>query len=318
VSRRWRWVRRLLAIAFFAAVAVLLVSQARRIEWSEVADAMLDADPWMLAAALGLMVLSYLLYASYDLLGRRYTGHRLPTRQVVTVALVSYAFNLNMGALVGGAGFRFRLYSRFGLGAGTITRVLSISVISNWSGYVLLAGLLLGLQWVALPLQWRLGSGLMQLIGLLLLLTAAAYPLLCRFSPRRLWTVRGHELELPSWQMALLQLGLSSLNWLTIAAIVYLLLPPGPSYTIVLGSLLAGAVAGALTHVPAGIGVLEAVFVLALGAEPGTTAILAALLTYRAVYYLLPLALAVPTYLLLERHASVTDPAASRSGSAPR
>jgi glycosyltransferase 2 family protein len=314
VSRRWRWARRLLAAAFFTAVGVLLVSQARRIEWAEVGDAMLDADPLMLAAALALTILSYLLYASYDLLGRHYSGHRLPTARVVTIAMVSYAFNLNMGALVGGAGFRFRLYSRFGLDAGTITRVLSISVISNWSGYVLLAGLLLVLQWVALPLQWRLGGGMLQAGGAVLLLIAVAYPLLCRFSPRRRWSVRGHTLELPSWRLALLQLGLSSLNWLTIATIVHLLLPAGPDYTIVVSSLLAAAVAGAITHVPAGVGVLEAIFILALGGQLGTPAIIAALLTYRALYYLLPLAVAVAVYLLLERRASCggSKPAAQR------
>jgi glycosyltransferase 2 family protein len=299
----WRWAKRLLAAAFFVAVGVLLVSQARQVEWSEVGSAMRRADPLMLGAAVLLAVASYLLYASYDLMARRYTGHTLSRRLTAAVAMVSYAFNLNMGALIGGAGFRFRLYSQFGLSAGTITRILSFSVASNWGGYVLLAGLLLAFRQFPVTLQWKIGTDALQVIGVLLLVAAASYPLLCRFSRRRDWTIRGHELNLPSLPMALLQLALSSLNWLTIALIVFLLLPEGTSYPVVLGVLLAAAVAGAVTHVPAGLGVLEAVFVMALSSRLGTPAVLAALLTYRAIYYLLPLMLAVPAYLLLERSA---------------
>jgi glycosyltransferase 2 family protein len=299
----WRWTRRLLAAAFFIAVAVLLVTQARQVEWSEVGAAIRRADPLLLGAAALLAVASYLLYASYDLMARRYTGHTLSRRVTTAVALVSYAFNLNMGALIGGAGFRFRLYSRLGLSTGTITRILSFSVASNWAGYVLLAGLLLTFRQFPVTLQWKLGEGALQAIGVLLLVAAVSYPLLCRFSRRRDWTIRGHELNLPSLPMALLQLGLSSLNWMTIALIVFVLLPDGPTYTIVLGVLLAAAVAGAVTHVPAGLGVLEAVFVVALSSRASTSSLLAALLTYRAIYYLLPLMLAVPAYLLLERRA---------------
>jgi hypothetical protein len=32
------------------------------------------------------------------------------------VTFISYAFNLNLGSLVGGVAFRYRLYSRLGLG----------------------------------------------------------------------------------------------------------------------------------------------------------------------------------------------------------
>jgi hypothetical protein len=59
-------------------------------------------------------------------------------------------------------------------------------------------------------------------------------------------------------------------------------------------------VAGVATHVPAGLGVIEAVFVACLGSELGSTSVLAALLSYRAVYYLVPLALALLGYAVAE------------------
>ena len=54
----------------------------------------------------------------------------------MAVNFISYAFNLNLGALVGGVAFRYRLYTQLGLKLGVITRVLSLSMLTNWLGYV--------------------------------------------------------------------------------------------------------------------------------------------------------------------------------------
>jgi glycosyltransferase 2 family protein len=68
----------------------------------------------------------------------------------------------------------------------------------------------------------------------------------------------------------------------------------------VLGALLASSVAGMITHIPAGLFVLEAVFLALLtGAHP-VNQLLAALLAYRAVFYLGPLIIAGFVYLALE------------------
>jgi len=51
--------------------------------------------------------------------------------------------------------------------------------------------------------------------------------------------------------------------------------------------------AGVISHVPGGLGVFEAVMLYAVGGHATTAHVLGALLLYRAVYYLLPLLLAV-------------------------
>jgi uncharacterized membrane protein YbhN (UPF0104 family) len=55
--------------------------------------------------------------------------------------------------------------------------------------------------------------------------------------------------------------------------------------------------------VPAGLGVLEAVFVALLSHEMPQYELLAALVAYRVIYYLVPLAVAVVAYLVMEAHA---------------
>ncbi|WP_367275582.1 YbhN family protein, partial [uncultured Nevskia sp.] len=71
-------------------------------------------------------------------------------------------------------------------------------------------------------------------------------------------------------------------------------------FPLVLGVFLLAAIAGAATHVPAGLGVTEAVFFGALGSRVPHAELFAALLTYRALYYLMPLCAAIPVYFLLE------------------
>jgi uncharacterized membrane protein YbhN (UPF0104 family) len=102
-------------------VAYLLVTQARTVEWDHVFAIMRKRSVTELVTAALLAAASFALYSCFDLLGRCYTGHQLRPTQVVTVNFVSYAFNLNMGSLIGGVAFRYRLYSRLGLDGETIT-----------------------------------------------------------------------------------------------------------------------------------------------------------------------------------------------------
>ena len=74
-------------------------------------------------------------------------------------------------------------------------------------------------------------------------------------------------------------------------------------YPTVLGVLLLAAVAAAVTHIPAGLGALEAIFLAMLGERVAQPELLAALLAYRAIYYLGPLLLAAIAYLAFESGA---------------
>jgi len=300
----WPWLKRGLTIGFFALVAYLLVTNARQIEWSEVGEALRKRPLGSLLAAACIAALSHAVYSCYDLLSRHYTGHRLTNAQVLSTTFISYAFNLNLGSLVGALGFRHRLYSRLGLGTGEINRIIVFSMLTNWIGYLLLAGVVFLMRPLDIPEDWALGSGALQGVGALLVLLVTVYLLSCAFSRRRSWRIRGHEIELPPVRMALMQLAISMTNWLLIACVVFVLLPDAVAYPTVLAVLLIAAVAGVLTHVPAGLGVLEAVFVALLSRQIPTNELLASLLAYRGVYYLTPLAAATAMYLYLEAKIS--------------
>jgi uncharacterized membrane protein YbhN (UPF0104 family) len=304
----WPMAKRTATAIFFGLVLWLIVRQARTVKWGEVMESVTNYPAVTLLGAAALAFASHALYATFDLLSRRYVGHDLPVRRVLATTFISYAFNLNFGSLIGGLAFRFRLYTRQGLEAGMIARLCGFSMFTNWLGYVMLAGVLGLVQPIAIPDEWSIGVTALRAVGALLLLAVAVYIGLCFLSPRRTLTLRGHELLLPSGRMALLQLAVSSVNWVLIGATIHLLLPQPVSYPAALAVLLAAAVAGVVTHVPAGLGVLEAVFVAMLSPPVAQSPLLAALLVYRAVYYLLPLALALGLYLLFELRIKKTAP----------
>lgn len=233
---RWKtWGMRLLTLLFLVLIPVLLFTLARNLDWNEVRQSLLAYRPSTLALGLLLALCSYLVFASYDLLARAYTGHRLPARQVLPVAFVCYAFNLNFTTWVGGVALRYRLYSRLGLDTATITRILTLGLLTNWMGYLLLAGTVFALGLVKLPASWAVGAGGLRLIGVLMVAVAAGYLLACAFAKRRTWHLRGHEVTLPSLRLALCQVALGASNWALMAALIHLLLPPELFYPSVLG-----------------------------------------------------------------------------------
>ncbi|AGU47142.1 putative transmembrane protein [Variovorax paradoxus B4] len=312
--RWWPWLRRIAVWAFFGLVAWLLVNQARAIDWQEVFDAMraLPAATLWLAGALAAG--SFATYSTYDLLGRHLTHHPLGARTVMGVTFISYAFNLNLGSLVGGVAFRYRLYSRLGLPNGTITRVLGFSMLTNWLGYLVVAGAAFCFWPLVLPAEWKIGNGGLRILGAVLLLLATAYFVLCAFASGHVFRLRHYPFKVPSLRMALLQLAMSCLNWALIGGVIWVLLQGAVAYHAVLAVLLVAAVAGVVTHVPAGLGVLEAVFLALLSHEVAQGRLLGALLVYRGLYYLLPLGVATVAYFVTElrarrwRHATSPKP----------
>ena len=139
---------------FLVLVAVLLVRYARNVDWHAVFAALAAYDAATLAMVVALAVASYLVYACYDIAGRRYAGHSLSTRRVLLITATSYAFALNLGALIGGAGFRYRMYAHSGLRPACIARVVAFSMATNWLGYIALAGAVFTAGAVSPPSQW--------------------------------------------------------------------------------------------------------------------------------------------------------------------
>ena len=300
VRLAWSWFKRVAPWALATLVLTLVARLASTVDWSEVWQGLQTLAPTRLAAAAALALVSYGLYSSFDLVGRHLIGHTLSTPRTMGIAAISYAFGLNLGSWIGGIGLRLRLYTRLGLSASTVTRIVAHSVVTNWLGYLWVAGAVLLWAPPTMHQAWNLPDLGLRAIGLAMVAAALAYLALCRYSHQRQLSWRGYELILARGRLAALQAVAGGANWLLIGAIVWSLLGGRIDYPAVLGAMLLAAVAGVVTHVPANLGVLEAVVVATLGDQLPVPELLAAMLAYRATYYLLPLLLALPAYGLIE------------------
>jgi uncharacterized membrane protein YbhN (UPF0104 family) len=125
--------------------------------------------------------------------------------------------------------------------------------------------------------------------GVIALLLASSY-LLLAWRRRRPLRIRSWEFPLPPLRWAFAQIAVSVVHWSLAAAAIRALLPAeGITYLQVVGILLLEALVGLVTHVPGGLGVLETVFVLGLRGSASEAQVLGGILTFRALFYWLPL-----------------------------
>lgn len=293
LRKRWPHWRRSACVLLLAVIAALIFNAARAVDWPQVWAAMRAIPGRSLALAALLAVAGYAMYGLLDLLGRRYCGHALPRRTVLGIAMISYAFNLNLGVLIGGLGVRFRLYTRLGCRKAVPMRITLFSALSNWIGFGWVAGTVFVTGAVPVPEGWEVGGGALRLLGVGLLAMSAAYVAVCATARRRAWVLAGQHVSLPSARMALAQSISAAGSWALMSAAVYVLMGGAAPYPAVLGVLLCASMAALLTRVPGGLGATEAIFVAAFGARLPPSEVLGAVLTYRAMYYLAPLGLAL-------------------------
>jgi glycosyltransferase 2 family protein len=298
----WPWIKRAGGGLFLLVVVGLLVRYARNVDWLRVKESVLALPHPVLLQALGFAVVSHAVYSLMDVVGWHYTGHHMRRYQVMLVSFISYAFNLNLGSLVGGIGLRYRLYTNHDVRYGNITRIVTLALITNWIGYILLAGLVFTIAPLELPPHFKVDSEELRMIGVALLSVAVLYLVLCGWSKQRSWEIRGHDVDLPTLRMALAQFAISGTHWMTMAAVPWTLLGGAIDYPTVLSVLLIAAMAGVMLHIPAGLGVTEAVFIALLSHRIPEHQLLGALLAYRAIFYLTPLVVGALLYAKVEMH----------------
>jgi len=256
----------------------------------EIADAIAQIPRVQLWAAAALTVASYALLTLYDWCGLSYAGRRLPYPRVALASFTAYVFSYNVGiSVLGGAAVRYRLYTGWGLSALEIGKVVLFGTLTFWLGMAGAGGVVLlspaGVPGFAVGCVWP------RLLGVGLLALLAGYVAAC-WKVRRAVRIRDWELTLPEPRLALGQLALAALDMALAGAVLYALLPAGDvPFLRFLGVYLAAVAAGLVSHIPGGLGVFESVILLGLPTDGSNPQVLASLVAYRAIYYLIPFAL---------------------------
>lgn len=296
----WPWTIAGLTTAFVVFIGWLLFNQARAMDWSAVWEAIKRLPTPVLAMAGALAFTSHGLYSTFDLFGRYYTRHGVSVARTIGTTLIAYPFTLNLGSILGGATMRYRLYSRQGVPLASIGQVIGQSILINWLGYSLLAGAVFWLWPPELPDGWSVGQHQLRWVGWAMAGATLAYLVACMLRHGRPLLIRGHAVPVPSLPVGLAQVALSATNWMVMGAAIWMLAQGKAPYAAALATVLLGAVAGLISRIPAGLGVLEAVGVAVLSPHLPAPQALAAILAYRALYFFAPLALATLAFAAVE------------------
>lgn len=262
-------------------------------------------------AAILFTIISYWMLTYYDVLALKVIGRPLPYRRAALASFANYTLshNLGFGLLTGGTA-RYRIYSAAGLSGSEIMRVIGIASVTFWIGVLLVAATAMMLQPQALTLWgFSLGADGERLAGLCLFAAiTTALGLVGRGRlPARL---RVEGWPRPSGQQLVALVAVAACDLASATAALLVLLPEmgwdmfGHFYLAYALAIIVALV----THVPAGIGVFEAVIIASVP-DADRAQLVAALLVYRLVYYLLPLLIAAAVVVLLEHrrlHAPVS------------
>lgn len=261
--------------------------------------------PGAIIGALLLTALSYLSLTLYDHMALRIIGKRIAWRTAALASFCSYTLSHNLGlSLLTGGSARMRIYSAAGLGPGDVARVIASASLSFWGGVVTMAALFLAVD--PMPLAstaFPVSAWALQILGYCLLAAVAAALIALRRTPHPV-RLSGWTLMLPSRSQAVAQIGIACID-LTLSSAALFILLPNPALSLFPAFFLAytlGIIVALISHVPGGVGLFEAV-VLATVPQVARPSLFAALLAYRVVYYLLPLAAAAFLIVVHERHA---------------
>jgi phosphatidylglycerol lysyltransferase len=301
---RAHW-RTLVTVAVFAIVGWLLHRLLAEYKFSDVRAAFRQIAPWRIAAAAGLTALNYLVLIGYDILAVRALRHPLSLRKIALASFTGFVTSNNFGALLGGTGVRYRLYSSWGLSTADIVKLVVIVGVAFWIGLFAVAGATFLIEPLRIPAGINLPVSDIRILGGLLLAISVAYLVTTAIRHKPLH-YRGVHYELPPFGVAVLQTVVAAADMIIAAATVYVLLPDdvGMSFPKFLPIYLLAMVASVCSHVPGGLGVLELVIISFLPAEVSNAEILARLIAFRVIYFLLPLLVAV--VLLVANEVALT------------
>lgn len=305
--------RGLIGFAIIGA-SVLIWRSLSQYSLAELQQSLVQIPAARYGAAFGFAAVSYLCLTGFDWLGVRYAGKPLGWRRtaLASFASLSIGHNIGVAALSSGA-IRYRYYSRWGLNAGDVAKIILFAGMTVGLGLATLGGLGLLFYPAKAQLLLGLGSGELVTIAALCLTGPIVYLMLATFMRRQL-RIRHWKFDLPELRLALSQVALGTLNFACVAACLHQLIAASSQtpYLEVATVYVIGNVTALISHVPGGLGVLEATVLYLL---PDASA-LGAIIAFRVVYFFVPLALGLPLFLaseyFLHNRAEISEYGASQ------
>jgi uncharacterized membrane protein YbhN (UPF0104 family) len=286
------------ASLFIIAFAITtLVRTLKGVDGAVILTALTDIPPSNIALAALCVIGAFCTLTFYDFFALRTMGKKhVPYRIAALSSFTSYSIGHNIGATVftGGA-IRFRIYSDYGLNAIDVAKVCFLSGLTFWLGNTFVLGIGMALHPSAASAMDQLPDAINRLIGIGGVAAIFAYlGWLSLGENRRELGQHGWKVVLPSARLTVLQILIGVVDLTFCATAMYLLMPAQPhidflslAVVFILATLL-----GFASHAPGSIGVFDAAMLLALP-QFGREQLLATLLVFRVLYFVIPFGTAI-------------------------
>ncbi len=279
-------------IVFFAIALYLLHHEFKQYKFHDIATSFRAIPITAVLAALFLTACNYIVMIGYDWYGVKLVKHPLSLKQISIAALLYYAMSNSLGVLFGGTPVRVRLYSGWGMSSSEILRLIVFIGTAFWVGLFCLGGLLFVVTPFDIPDRFHLPLSDSRPVGSIMLALAGTFFVVCALR-RNPIPIHGVNFQPPPLGIAMAQAGVAMLDFLFASAALFVLLPAdvGISFLSFTAIFLLAIIVALLSHVPGGLGVLELVLITML--PQSSHELVASLIVFRVVYYLLPLLIAL-------------------------
>lgn len=293
----------LIGLCLFAIASIIIWRTMHTYHWSDIKNAFVQMPASAMVASVIVALVGYMALSMYDVLGMHYAKETLPYRQILLASFLGYAISNNVGhALVSGGTMRYRIYSRWGLPAASIARIILFCSSSYVVGAViLLISIYCVMNFPTLPSPSLPPVLLPVLISGATLLFILWWIVIFKYAHRPL-SFKGFKLYLPTPLLGIQQSFVAICDILLAGLVLYI-----PLYTLVHISFgtflliyLIAQLMGLSSQIPGGMGVFEGSFLLLAPPEAPPASVLAALIICRIAYYFIPLGIAGCIWLAYE------------------
>jgi len=247
-----------------------------------------------ITAAFLLTALSFLALTGYDGLALRQLRLRVPYRTTALASFTSYAISFTLGfPLITAGTVRYWIYSQAGLTASKVASLTVIAGVTFWLGMALVIGAALTTEGHTISTLNHFDPAINRLIGFWVIAALIAYLVWVSIGHRRT-RIRGLSLELPGLGVTLGQMVLGVIDLCSAAGVLYVLLPSHHliDFFTFAATYVFGCVLGIASNAPGGIGVFEAAMIKVVPVT-SEAELIASLLLFRVIYYLIPFVLAL-------------------------
>lgn len=284
----------LAGIAIFIVALIILRNELHNFHYHQIVNEVRNVPIVAIALALLFTFLNYMVLSFYEIEGFKYIKHPMPWRKISMASFIAFAFSNNVGFYsISGSAVRFRFYSAWGLSAIDITRLITYcSVLAFWLGLCTITSIVFLIEPLVIPSSFHVPAISTKLIGVFLGLVVCSF-LAFTLLRRKPLTMFNWTFEIPSFWLTLSLIVTACLDWIFFGAALYSLLPihSTVSFPLFMGYFLLAMIIALVSHVPGGLGVFETMFMLLLHGQAPAESMFGALLVFRVIYYLIPLAL---------------------------